>query len=93
MDPKEGGLYVLVQLQMRSLPVSWTQQLVTLTRFMESPARCAVDTVPLLLTRLKLGLGIDISGQSDILTMNYNSCALDGLAFRHFGTILQKVHI
>ncbi len=36
---EEGGVYELLQLQMRSLPVSWTQQLISLTRFMESEDR------------------------------------------------------
>jgi hypothetical protein len=36
---EDGGVYELLQLQMRSLPASWTQQLIGLTRFMESEDR------------------------------------------------------
>jgi hypothetical protein len=36
---EEGGVFELLQLQMRSLPVSWTQQLISLTRLMESEDR------------------------------------------------------
>jgi hypothetical protein len=52
---EEGGVYELLQLQMRSLPVSWTQQLISLTRFMESEDRYMHPLLSPFLFILRLG--------------------------------------